>query len=43
MNNVKNIIAEMNDVTVEVFVFGSELKETASGFNIITYKITHLL
>lgn len=37
---VKNIIAEMNDVTVEVFVFGSELKETASGFNIITYKIS---
>ncbi len=37
---LKNIIAEMSDVTVEVFVFGSEIKETASGFNIITYKIS---
>ncbi len=37
---LKNIIAEMGDVTVEVFVFGSEIKETSSGFNIITYKIS---
>lgn len=37
---LKNIIAEMNDVTIEVFVFGVELKETAKGFNIITYKIS---
>ena len=37
---IKNIIAEMNDVTLTAFVFGVELKETASGFNIITYKIS---
>lgn len=37
---LKNIIAEMSDVVVEVFVFGVELKETAKGFNIITYKIS---
>lgn len=37
---LKNIIAEMNDVVVEVFVFGSEIKETASGYNIISYKIS---
>jgi len=37
---IKNIIAEMGDVTVEVFVFGIEEKTTASGYNIITYKIS---
>lgn len=37
---LKNIIAEMSDVVVEVFVFGVELKETNKGFNIITYKIS---
>ena len=37
---LKNIIAEMGDVTVNVFVFGVELKETASGYNIISYKIS---
>ena len=37
---LKNIIAEMSDVVVEVFVFGAELKETTKGFNIITYKIS---
>jgi len=38
--DLKNIIAEMGDVTVEVFVFGIEEKTTASGYNIITYKIS---
>ncbi len=37
---VKNIIAEMSDATICVFVFGSEVKETASGFTIITYKVS---
>lgn len=37
---LKNIIAEMSDAVVTVFVFGIDIKETASGFNIITYKIS---
>ena len=38
--DLKNIIAEMGDVCVEVFVFGIDVKVTASGFTIITYKIS---
>ncbi len=38
--SIKNIISEMPDVTLEVFVFGSEVKETSSGYTIITYKIS---
>ncbi len=37
---IKNIIAEMSDVTVCAFVFGIEVKDTASGYTIITYKIS---
>ncbi len=37
---IKNIIAEMNDVTLCAFVFGIEQKDTASGYTILTYKIS---
>ncbi len=37
---LKNIITDMGDVSVTVFVFGSEIKTTASGLNIVTYKIS---
>ena len=37
---IKNIIAEMGDVCVEVFIFGIDVKVTASGFTIISYKIS---
>ncbi len=37
---LKSIIAEINDVTLEVFVFGMEEKETSSGFTIFTLKIS---
>ncbi len=37
---LKNIISEMGDVTVSVYVFGVEVKDTASGFTILTYKVS---
>lgn len=38
--SLKSIIAEVNDVILEVFVFGVEEKETNSGFTIFTLKIS---
>ena len=37
---LKNIITDMNNVTVTVFIFGSEIKELSSGLTIATYKIS---
>ena len=37
---LKSIIAEVNDVTLEVFVFGMEERETNSGFTIFSLKIS---
>lgn len=37
---IKNIITEVNDIIIDVYVFGMELKETNSGYNIITYKVS---
>ena len=38
--SLKSIIAEVNDITLEVFVFGIEEKETNSGFTIFTLKVS---
>ena len=37
---IKNIISEMNDLTIEVFIFGMDIKETQSGFTIFTLKVS---
>ncbi len=38
--DIKSIVAEMGDVTLEVFVFGIDVKTTASGHTILTFKIS---